>query len=203
MFEYVPWWAGSLGLAGVGVGTVWGLGRTLGVSGSVARVLDWRGDLARQKAEAAFEAMNSAQLRAAMLAATAAEFGIDAVKPPEEPEPIAHFEVAKTDPWTVHAAFLAMLVVGGLVGALIKGQAGIRTTYAASFSALFPSPVVQFMVLAVGGFCVGVGTRMAGGCTSGLGLSGCSRLSKAGFIGTACFLGLAMAFTLLLRSVLL
>ena len=41
------------------------------------------------------------------------------------------------------------------------------------------------------------------GLALGLGLSGCSRLSKAGFIGTACFLGLAMAFTLLLRSVLL
>jgi uncharacterized membrane protein YedE/YeeE len=202
VFEYVPWWAGSLALAGVGVGSAWGLRRTLGVSGSLARTLDWKGDLERKKAEAGFDAMNSAQIRAAMLAATAAEFGIAAVTSPQEAAPVGNFETTKTDPWTVHGAFLVMLVVGGFLGAAIKGQVGIRTTYASSFSALFPTPVAQFLVLAAGGFCVGMGTRMAGGCTSGLGLSGCSKLSKAGFIGTACFLGLAIGFTLLLRSVL-
>lgn len=204
MFEYVPWWAGSLGLATVGLGSAWGLRRTLGVSGSVTKVLEWKADRERQKMEANFNAMDDAQVRAAMLAATAAEFGIQpeaaSQAPAERAEPV---ERTQTDSWTVHGAFLAMLVVGGFIGAVMKGQVGVRTQYASSFTALFPSPVTQALVLIAGGLLVGVGTRMAAGCTSGLGLSGCSRLSKAGFVGTACFLGLAMAFTFVLRSVLL
>lgn len=198
MFEYLPWWAGSLALAAVALGSAWGLRRTLGVSGSVARVLGWKEERTRQSVEAAFDAMDSDALLAEMRAVTAKEFGVEAVAQPQAPTPVLTH--APKDGWTVHAAFLLMLVVGGFIGAVIKGQLGLRTTNAASLTALFPSPVMQFAALSIGGFLVGVGTRMAGGCTSGLGLSGCSRLSKAGFIGTACFLGCAICFTFLLRG---
>jgi uncharacterized membrane protein YedE/YeeE len=51
-----------------------------------------------------------------------------------------------------------------------------------------------------GGIVVGFGTRMAGGCTSGHGLSGCSRLQIGSLASTATFMAAAVAMTFLLRG---
>ncbi len=44
-----------------------------------------------------------------------------------------------------------------------------------------------WVLLGVGGFCVGFGTRWAAGCTSGHGISGMSDLQVGSFIATASF----------------
>lgn len=46
----------------------------------------------------------------------------------------------------------------------------------------------NFLVLAIAGLLVGVGTRIANGCTSGHGVCGMSRLSIRGFVATACYI---------------
>jgi hypothetical protein len=60
----------------------------------------------------------------------------------------------------------------------------------------------NWLVIVVGGLLVGLGTRLANGCTSGHGVCGISRLSLRGIVATAFYVlsgGLTMA---LLRHVL-
>lgn len=45
-----------------------------------------------------------------------------------------------------------------------------------------------FIMIVVGGFLVGFGTRYAGGCTSGHAIMGLSNLQLASFIATMCFM---------------
>jgi hypothetical protein len=48
------------------------------------------------------------------------------------------------------------------------------------------------MVLAVAGLMVGLGTRLAGGCTSGHGICGMARLSRRSIAATAIFMATAI-----------
>jgi hypothetical protein len=73
-------------------------------------------------------------------------------------------------------AFLLGLFVGGLVFSVFHPEA-----FAIEVDRSFTS-------LIVAGFLVGVGTRMGGGCTSGHGVCGVSRLSKRSIIATLTFM---------------
>ena len=44
------------------------------------------------------------------------------------------------------------------------------------------------ILTAIGGFLVGFGTRLGGGCTSGHGVCGISRLSTRSIVATLCFM---------------
>ncbi len=46
----------------------------------------------------------------------------------------------------------------------------------------------NYWVLAAAGLLVGIGTRLANGCTSGHGVCGMSRLSIRGFVATCCYI---------------
>jgi uncharacterized membrane protein YedE/YeeE len=77
------------------------------------------------------------------------------------------------------AWFLGGLGLGGLVlGVLLPGSIGAS-----------PQPLG---LLALAGALVGFGTRMGGGCTSGHGVCGISRLSARSMIATAVFVGFGM-----------
>ncbi|WP_066569354.1 YeeE/YedE family protein [Snodgrassella sp. CFCC 13594] len=56
--------------------------------------------------------------------------------------------------------------------------------------------------LLVGGFLVGLGTRMAGGCTSGHGVCGLGRLSKRSLVAVLIFVSSGMTTVTLLRLML-
>jgi len=58
---------------------------------------------------------------------------------------------------------------------------------------------IGLAILLVGGLLVGFGTRMAGGCTTGHGFSGCSRLQPGSLIATASFFGTAVGVSFLLE----
>ena len=62
--------------------------------------------------------------------------------------------------------------------------------------------VMSVLLLVGAGVMVGFGTRMAGGCSSGHGLSGCSRLQPGSLLGTAAFFGAAVAVSFLLDVVM-
>jgi len=76
------------------------------------------------------------------------------------------------------ALFVAGLVAGGLVARLVDpGAIGAMAA---------PLPV-----LALAGLLVGFGTRLAGGCTSGHGVCGVSRLSPRSIVATGTFMAVA------------
>lgn len=112
------------------------------------------------------------------------------------------------------AAALYLLVSGrimgasGILGGLVDGGASGRFVERALFIfGLTVAPLIYGMVfgfpdtnltsniwsLAGAGLLVGVGTRMANGCTSGHGVCGISRFSARGIVATLCYLGAGFA----------
>lgn len=82
--------------------------------------------------------------------------------------------------WAERAAFLAGLV---LVPAVIARIAQTRgTPLETNASSTWP-------LIVIAGLLVGLGTRLANGCTSGHGVCGISRLSPRGIAATAAYLG--------------
>ena len=78
--------------------------------------------------------------------------------------------------WRERAALIAGLLLIPAVIALAQGDA---TTH------LTGNPVI----LIIAGLLVGVGTRLANGCTSGHGVCGISRLSLRGIVATVFYIG--------------
>lgn len=76
--------------------------------------------------------------------------------------------------------FLAGLIAAPLLYRLLGGTA---TT---------PVIAASPLVVIVGGFLVGFGTRLGGGCTSGHGVCGIARLSRRSIAATAVFMAAAM-----------
>ncbi len=78
-------------------------------------------------------------------------------------------------PRVVAAAFVIGLPLGALVVSAVTGPVETR----------FPA---SMLTLLVGGFIVGIGTRLGSGCTSGHGVCGVSRLSPRSLVATATFM---------------
>lgn len=89
--------------------------------------------------------------------------------------------------WTERAAFIAGLVaVPGVLGLAAGAETHLTTNW---------------LLIIAGGLLVGLGTRLANGCTSGHGVCGISRLSLRGIVATVFYVlagGITMA---LLRHV--
>lgn len=194
----LPWWIAAIALSAVTLGYWMALKRPLGVSGCWARVVMWKNDRALGDAEAPFRD-NPDLFKDALMDATIRQFGEQRVKEylaarrAGTPGGVAAAaapvvgSVPNRVSWTAHLTFLLMLVVGGFVAALLQGGLHVRFTLGASFAHLMGAGFSSWMVLFVGGGLVGFGTQLAGGCTSGHGLSGCSRLVPASLlaIGTS------------------
>jgi uncharacterized membrane protein YedE/YeeE len=78
--------------------------------------------------------------------------------------------------WAERAALIAGLVLAPAIATLILGGAQTHLTG-------------NWVVIIVAGLLVGVGTRLANGCTSGHGVCGISRLSLRGIVATAFYIG--------------
>ena len=92
--------------------------------------------------------------------------------------------------WAEAVAFIAALIA---VPALFHYLGSARVeTHATS------SPVL----LIAGGLAVGLGTRLANGCTSGHGVCGISRLSVRGIIATLIYIGAGVATVAGLRALM-
>jgi len=91
----------------------------------------------------------------------------------------------------------------GILGGLVDGSGWAHRKERLAFIAglvLVPIPIVpiysvvdthlsnNLAVVVAGGLLVGVGTRLAGGCTSGHGVCGISRLSLRGMVATTFYL---------------
>jgi uncharacterized membrane protein YedE/YeeE len=192
MSAYWPWWASALALSAIAVGYVHLLGRTMGVSGSVARTLRYRQELAAERTERGFE--SDAELVIALAQATRDAFGelAPALDATSVPAPAGALAPARRLPIAGEVMFLAMMIGGAFVAATLRGAFAVRLDMGEEFARLVGTGARGLGALFVGGLLVGLGTRLAGGCTSGHGLAGCARLERGSLIATACFFGTAI-----------
>ena len=89
--------------------------------------------------------------------------------------------------WGFRAWFIAGLVVAGAVAVLFMP------------ALIGPSPR-SLAWLALAGVLVGSGTRLSGGCTSGHGVCGVSRLAPRSIVATLVFIAIAMLTLALMRA---
>ena len=219
MNNYWPWWAGAIGLAVVTINYTLTTDRSLGVSAAWDRVLHWRTERRLEQLEAQFT--DDRALVDALAAATAEQFGTHFGAPPlpdtargdaqthgqdvgstpaDETAPVASLRPA---PLVTQAALLLSIFLGGWVAAVTAGRFELRSDMGNGFRELVTdNPTTMISVLFVGGVLVGFGTRLAGGCSSGHGLSGCGRLRPVSLLATAVFFGAAVLVSFLLWKVI-
>jgi uncharacterized membrane protein YedE/YeeE len=103
----------------------------------------------------------------------------------------------------------------GIIGSLVDQTSGAATPERVAFVialVLVPallqigSPVdtgtmQSTLLLVFAGICVGIGTRMANGCTSGHGVCGISRFSVRGVVATAIYIAAGVLTVLALRLI--
>lgn len=206
---YWPAWLGAATLALVTVGCCVVARRPLGVSGILGRFVALRAELRAERQRRALDA-NAAAAEAAMMAETLAAFGPEAVAAlraaADQTPPAAAGARAGCTRCTgpearpslgAHAVFLVAMVLGGALAQLSRGGWAL-TGMGASFEALFGRGPGAALALLGGGVLVGLGTALSGGCSTGHGLSGCSRLQPAGVAATATFVGTAVLVSLAL-----
>jgi uncharacterized protein len=119
--------------------------------------------------------------------------------------PFFHYNWKK-ESWNL--VFVAGILIGGILAALFLGaneevlvhenlRAELLAYGVRDYSSLVPADLFNFQTLfsmkglvliGVGGFLVGFGTRYAGGCTSGHSITGISMLQPASLIATICFM---------------
>jgi uncharacterized membrane protein YedE/YeeE len=105
--------------------------------------------------------------------------------------------------------------ISGIVGGMLVPRRGDFAWRAAFVAGLLVAPALfalgarvppvtidaGYPVLVVSGLLVGVGTRCAGGCTSGHGVCGLSQLSLRSLVATLCFMLVGVATVLVVRHV--
>lgn len=106
--------------------------------------------------------------------------------------------------------------ISGLLASMLQRAGEGRGDKAAFLLGIFAAPLlwqafaspptVQFTsapwVLLVAGLLVGLGTRYGGGCTSGHGVCGLSRLSPRSAVATLCFMATGFATVFVARHLL-
>jgi uncharacterized protein len=95
--------------------------------------------------------------------------------------------------------FLVGLVLGALVFALIAGPGFEGYGW---LTATFGDGAVIAAILLAAGVLIGFGAKMAGGCTSGNGLSGNAMLSPASAVATATFFGTAIVVSFAIEALI-
>lgn len=91
--------------------------------------------------------------------------------------------------WIERAALLAGLFIVPAIAAFAIGGSSTNLTS-------------NFAVIIAAGLLVGIGTRLANGCTSGHGVCGISRLSLRGIVSTAFYIGAGGLTVVLFKHVL-
>ena len=122
----------------------------------------------------------------------------------------------------IAAAALALLTgriagVSGIFGGVIGFGAGDRFWRAAFIAGLIAAPLLSalaghplplpqmpdsWLLIAVAGLLVGFGARLGGGCTSGHGVCGISRLSPRSIVATLVFMATGFATLFVTRHLL-
>lgn len=207
MIDYATWWLTAIALSSITIGYWLLIKLPLGVSGSWARIVLWKREAFITKADKPFQSKPNTIVNA-LMAATLEAFGEDAVqevlsKHEGKINGLATISQGKTIPnrlpWTNHLLFLLMLPIGGLLASTAMGSFNLQFDLGELHRHLFGSGFSYLLTLVIGGILVGFGTQLSGGCTTGHGLSGVSRLIPVSLVATASFFGAAVITSLLLH----
>lgn len=203
--EYWSWWIGAIALGLFAVVYGFLAGKPLGVSGSWMRIVNWRSDKELKEAETFFKD-NQDEAIDDLMAETLAEFGEDVADEIKELSPDnADTNRAKTatkssyTPAGAHLVFLLAMVVGSFITAMLHGGFEIKFELSELHSSMSGQTWEMWAGLLFGGIMVGFGTQMAGGCTSGHGLSGCAQFVPASLFATFVFMASAIGFSLFMK----
>jgi uncharacterized membrane protein YedE/YeeE len=193
--QYWPFWAGAVGLTIVSMSYYVITKRYLGLSKSFDRVLRGQGT-----ADSAARLLtNQAELDAALLRATQEEFGLDisALPAPNEEvsPPSPHPPHRPPIGWSHHVAILVGLLLGGGLSAAFSSGMELRFVPDPGYVQKLGGSPIAWASLFLGGVLAGFGARLAGGCTSGHGLTGCGRLSRTSLTATALLFGAGILTT--------
>jgi len=86
--------------------------------------------------------------------------------------------------------------------AFLAGLVGVPALIALTFGAPQTHLTGNLVIVVIAGLAVGIGTRMANGCTSGHGVCGISRFSLRGIVATLIYLGAGFAVMAVARHLL-
>lgn len=104
-------------------------------------------------------------------------------------------------PWGTRTFFTAGIILGGLIAALTSGGWNPSFMYG-KFDVIYGSHLgVKALVLVIGGFLWGYGSRMANGCTSGNSISGLSKGSLASLVTTLGFMVSGIVVTYIINFI--
>ncbi|MCC6806382.1 MAG: YeeE/YedE family protein [Deltaproteobacteria bacterium] len=194
MSGFWPWYWGGFAVAAIAVAYPYCTGRLLGVSGLYARALAVISELFSP----APQPDEDAALLAALEAETQAEFG--------HPEPLAApaptgLDAVRRSPTRSAPLFLLGIIGGAALAALLRADAVDPLKLGQLFGERFATPTTAVLALAVSGVCIGFGTRLAGGCTSGHGITGVACGERGSLLATLVFwsVGVAVARLCVLR----
>jgi len=201
MTTYLTWWQGGLLLAAITISFQLLLRKGLGISTSWTSLTFWRETRKRYDAQKTFDE-NSENVRNDFTRMTLEQFGEHALLPTSQSEkpPIKTVYVA---PWGVHFAFLLSIIVGALLVSLYDGSFSIKFELSEFHSKLSGQGWALLNTLFIGGLLVGFGTQMAGGCTSGHGLSGCANFAWPSLVSILTVLLSASLLAILVQSILI
>jgi uncharacterized protein len=181
--EFWPWWLGAIGVGCVATSYPLLSGRLLGVSSLYAALVEKKAPPAPPLSE----------LERALLAETEAEFGPSAT--PAEPSPlVAVLARRRLESERFRPLFLLGLMLGPLLAAAWSDDFRASLTLGRSFDARYGEfGLLPIVVLVASGILIGFGTRLAGGCTSGHGISGLARAQRGSLLTTLVFWTTALA----------
>ena len=190
-----PWWGSALALGAIPLLHWLLLERSLAVSGRITALVDRLRARGPEDDEEDGEAMSLEELTEALRDMVAVEYGEEALEATGDVAPV----LRRPQTPRQHLVFLGARALGGLVSALLAGPLALAPTLRAeTFFEIAQTPSAIVGMLFGGGLLVGFGTRMAGGCTSGHGLCGVSRLQPGSLAATAAFFGVGIVTSLLL-----
>lgn len=178
---YAPWFVGAILLAASAMTCCVFVRRRMGISGHITA---WVDRLRERLAPPPDE-----DLVAALREATAEQFGEAALQAPP-PAPEGRLGVDFVVP--------AGILVGGLLSAALGGFPRVSALIATSVLPLHGPGLA--LALVAGGFLVGFGARLAGGCTMGHGLMGVSQLQPGSLAATAGFFASGVALSFLIGA---
>jgi uncharacterized membrane protein YedE/YeeE len=87
------------------------------------------------------------------------------------------------------------IMIGAAISSLLSGQFRLVWVPVLWSTTFGPDPVIRLLGALAGGILLGLGSRWAGGCTSGHGINGSIQLSLASIVTACCFFagGIGMA----------
>lgn len=107
------------------------------------------------------------------------------------------------DTWSWRVFFIAGMILGGFLSNLLAGNPGLTWEMGQFTAALNWPGLLMALYFLAGGVLLGLGARMAGGCTSGHGIHGIANLHLSSIFATLFFLVGGLAAANLVRILLL